>query len=110
MGAITILGGGESGVGAALLAKKKGLVPFVSDFGEIKQKYKDVLLKNEIEWEEGKHSEERILASVEVVKSPGIADEVDHCAKASSSWSVSDFRNRICLSLLHSKDHWNNGK
>ena len=73
---LIILGGGESGVGAALLAKKKGLVPFVSDFGKIKDKYKKVLIKNEIEWEEGKHSEVRILAACEVVKSPGIADTV----------------------------------
>lgn len=73
---ITILGGGESGVGAALLAKKKGLIPFVSDSGKIKQKYKEVLLKNEIEWEEEKHSYDRIFRSAEVVKSPGIPDHV----------------------------------
>lgn len=73
---IAILGGGESGVGAALLAKKEGLVPFVSDFGKIKDKYKEVLIQNEIEWEEGKHSVERILKADEVIKSPGIADEV----------------------------------
>ena len=73
---IAILGGGESGVGAALLAKKEGLVPFVSDFGKIKDKYKKVLEQNEIEWEEGKHSQERILAAQEVIKSPGISDEV----------------------------------
>jgi len=72
--AIAILGGGESGVGAALLAKKKGLVPFVSDFGKIKDKYKIVLEENEIEWEEGKHSVERILEAGEVIKSPGISD------------------------------------
>jgi UDP-N-acetylmuramoylalanine--D-glutamate ligase len=73
--AIAILGGGESGVGAALLAKKEGFVPFVSDFGKIKDKYKEVLKENEIEWEEGKHSTERILNAVEVIKSPGISDE-----------------------------------
>jgi UDP-N-acetylmuramoylalanine--D-glutamate ligase len=71
---IAILGGGESGVGAAILAKKEGFVPFVSDRGELKQKYKDVLLKNEIEWEEGSHDEERILSAIEVIKSPGIPD------------------------------------
>ena len=49
-------------------------MPFVSDQGQIKQKYKNVLLKNEIEWEEEKHSEERILNASEVVKSPGIPD------------------------------------
>lgn len=71
---IAILGGGESGVGAAILAKKEGFVPFVSDRGQLKQKYKEVLLKNEIEWEEGSHSEDRILSAIEVVKSPGIPD------------------------------------
>lgn len=71
---LAILGGGESGVGAAILAKKKGLVPFVSDFGKIKTKYKEVLKQNEIEWEEEKHSEKRILNAAEVIKSPGIPD------------------------------------
>lgn len=74
---LVILGAGESGVGAALLAKKKGLVPFVSDAGKIKDKYKEVLLKNKIEWEEEKHTEERILNALEVVKSPGIPDDAD---------------------------------
>ncbi|MDA9072138.1 UDP-N-acetylmuramoyl-L-alanine--D-glutamate ligase [bacterium] len=74
--ALAILGAGESGVGAALLAKKEGLVPFVSDFGKIKDKYKKVLEQNEIEWEEGGHSIERILFADEVIKSPGISDEV----------------------------------
>ena len=73
---IAILGSGESGVGAALLAKKEGLVPFVSDFGKIKDKYKKVLIQNEIEWEEGRHSIEHILIADEVIKSPGISDEV----------------------------------
>lgn len=73
---VAVLGGGESGVGAAILAKKKGLVPFVSDFGEIKAKYKKVLSNNEIEWEEGKHSDQLILAADLVVKSPGIPDTV----------------------------------
>ena len=71
---IAILGGGESGVGAALLAKKKGLVPFVSDAGKIKEKYKEVLIKNDIKWEEDKHSVEEILSAGEVIKSPGIPD------------------------------------
>ncbi len=72
---IVILGGGESGVGAAILAKKKGLVPLVSDASSIKPKYKEVLLKNEIEFEEKKHDVERILKATEVVKSPGIPDD-----------------------------------
>jgi UDP-N-acetylmuramoylalanine--D-glutamate ligase len=73
---IVILGGGESGTGAAVLAKKKGLGVFVSDNGEIKEEYKKVLLQNEIEWEEGGHSENRVLNADEVVKSPGIPDNV----------------------------------
>ncbi len=71
---VAILGGGESGVGAAVLAAKKGLVPFVSDQGEIKQKYKDVLIQNEIEWEENGHSRGLIHQAKEVIKSPGIPD------------------------------------
>lgn len=71
---IVILGAGESGVGAAVLAKQKGYEVFLSDFGEIKEKYKNVLLKNEIAWEEKGHSEELILEADLVVKSPGIPD------------------------------------
>jgi UDP-N-acetylmuramoylalanine--D-glutamate ligase len=71
---LAILGAGESGVGAAILAKKEGLVPFVSDAGKIGEKYKKVLIQNDIEWEEGVHSEARILQAGEVVKSPGIPD------------------------------------
>lgn len=69
---IVILGAGESGVGAALLAKMKGYSVFVSDAGKVKDKYKHELLKNSIEWEEEGHSVKRILAADEVVKSPGI--------------------------------------
>ena len=71
---IVILGGGESGVGTALLGKKLKFDVFVSDFGKIKEKYKQVLIKNEIEWEEGGHSEEKILSANVVMKSPGIPD------------------------------------
>ncbi len=73
---ISILGAGESGVGAALLAKAKGYNVFVSDKGEISEKYKKILLDNSIDFEEGLHSEEVILTSVEVVKSPGIPDKL----------------------------------
>lgn len=68
---IIILGGGESGVGAAVLAKHKGLNVFLSDGGSLKEIYKAELRANGIEFEEGGHSEERILAADEVVKSPG---------------------------------------
>lgn len=71
---IIILGGGESGVGAAILAKKEGFEVFVSDRGEIKEKYKSVLENIEIDWEEGKHTENKILNAREVIKSPGIPD------------------------------------
>ncbi len=72
---IVILGGGESGVGTAILAKQKGFEVFVSDFGKIKEKYKQVLINNEIEWEEEGHSEENILLADVVMKSPGIPDK-----------------------------------
>lgn len=69
---IIVLGGGESGTGAAVLAKVKGLDVFLSDSGLISEKYKNILNKYDIEWEEGKHSEERILKADEIIKSPGI--------------------------------------
>ncbi|MEM7550139.1 MAG: UDP-N-acetylmuramoyl-L-alanine--D-glutamate ligase [Bacteroidota bacterium] len=75
-GLITILGAGESGTGAALLAKAKGYGVFVSDFGTISDHYKGVLIENSIDFEEGKHSLEKILSSEEVVKSPGISDSL----------------------------------
>lgn len=74
---LVILGGGESGVGTALLGKRKGFEVFVSDFGTIKEKYKNVLKHNEIEWEEGRHSDEKIVNADLVMKSPGIPSKVD---------------------------------
>lgn len=71
---MVILGGAESGIGAAILAKKKDFDVFVSDSGEIKKNYKDVLLHNAISFEEGKHSETVCLKADEVIKSPGIPD------------------------------------
>jgi UDP-N-acetylmuramoylalanine--D-glutamate ligase len=73
---LVVLGGGESGIGTALLGKAKGFEVFVSDNGTIKQKYKDVLIHHEIEWEEEKHSESKILNADLVMKSPGIPDKV----------------------------------
>ena len=73
---LVILGGGESGVGTALLAKAKGYEVFVSDKGIIKEKYKKVLIHNEIEWEEQKHTESKILNAYVVMKSPGIPEKV----------------------------------
>ncbi|MAP01279.1 MAG: UDP-N-acetylmuramoyl-L-alanine--D-glutamate ligase [Flavobacteriales bacterium] len=73
---ITVLGAAKSGIGAAVLAKKEGLNVFVSDYGEIKQEYKQLLNSLNIDWEENGHSQNRILKSVEVVKSPGISNDV----------------------------------
>ncbi|HET6994120.1 MAG TPA: Mur ligase family protein, partial [Chitinophagaceae bacterium] len=72
---LVILGGGESGAGAALLAKKKGYDVFVSDESSLKENYRNVLLDAGIEFEEGKHTEARILAADEVMKSPGIPEK-----------------------------------
>lgn len=69
---IVILGAGESGSGAAILAKEKGFDVFVSDCGTISEPYRALLDQNGVPWEDGKHSEELILNADEVVKSPGI--------------------------------------
>lgn len=69
---LVVLGGGESGVGAAVLAKVKGMDVFLSDMGMISEKYKSILNQHEISWEEGQHTQELILNADEVVKSPGI--------------------------------------
>lgn len=71
---LAILGAGESGVGTAILALKHGYEVFVSDMGTIKDKYKNRLNENSIEWEEGHHTAEKILSADVVVKSPGIPD------------------------------------
>ena len=73
---LVILGGGESGVGTALLGKAKEYEVFVSDKGKIKEKYKEVLIHKEIEWEEEKHTEAKIRNADLVMKSPGIPDKV----------------------------------
>ena len=73
---LVILGGGESGVGTALLGKAKEYEVFVSDKGKIKEKYKEVLIHNEIEWEEEKHTEAKIMNADLLMKSPGIPDKV----------------------------------
>ena len=73
---LVILGGGESGVGTALLAKAKGYEVFLSDKGKIKDNYKEVLIHNEIEFEDEQHTESKILNADIVMKSPGIPDKV----------------------------------
>ena len=72
---IVVLGAGESGVGAAVLAKKKGFDVWVSDVGVIAQKYRKVLVKNKIAFEERMHTESKILDAKEVIKSPGIPEK-----------------------------------
>jgi len=73
---LVILGGGESGVGTALLGRQKGYEVFVSDKGEILKKYKEVLLHNKIDFEEKNHTESKILNASLVMKSPGISENV----------------------------------
>ena len=72
---MVILGAGESGAGAAVLAKAKGFDVFVSDKSSIKPKYKEMLDNHGIRWEEGQHTEADILSADEIVKSPGIPDK-----------------------------------
>jgi UDP-N-acetylmuramoylalanine--D-glutamate ligase len=72
---LVVLGGGESGVGTAILGKKQGYDVFVSDFGKIKESYKEVLIINKIAWEEEQHTEDLILNADVVMKSPGIPDK-----------------------------------
>ena len=77
MALISILGGGESGVGAALLAKSKGFDVFLSDSGVLKSTYQETLRENQIEFETGGHSLDRILTSDEIIISPGIPEKTD---------------------------------
>jgi len=72
---IVILGAGESGAGSAILAKGKGFDVFVSDRGEVKQKYRELLDKHGIRWEEGKHTVSEIFSAIEVIKSPGVRED-----------------------------------
>ena len=74
---LVVLGGGESGVGTAILAKKHGYEIFLSDRGKIKDHYKNVLEDFEIKWEDGKHTQDEILKADLVVKSPGIPDHIE---------------------------------
>src|ERR1017187_10391483 len=79
---IAVLGAGESGIGAAILAKKAGIPVFVSDKGEIKEHYKEELDRHNIAWEEGKHTETKILAADCIIKSPGVPDKAELIVKA----------------------------
>ena len=79
---LVVLGGGESGAGAAVLAQKEGMNVFLSDMGHIKPKYKEMLDSHGIRWEEGGHTEDLILNADEIVKSPGIPCEAPLVVKA----------------------------
>jgi UDP-N-acetylmuramoylalanine--D-glutamate ligase len=76
-GKIVILGAGESGVGSAILAQKKGFNVFVSDSGKLKEKYKSVLDQYQLEWEENGHTPEKILQAALIIKSPGIPEKAE---------------------------------
>lgn len=81
---IVIIGGGESGVGAAYLANKKGYEVFLSDYKKIEKKYRNILLENEIDFEEGGHSIEKFYKANEIIKSPGISEESELILKIKS--------------------------
>ena len=74
---LIVLGGGESGVGAAYLANKNGMNVFLSEINIIENSYKKILIDNGIEFEEGKHSLNKILKANEIIKSPGIPNDCD---------------------------------
>ena len=79
---IVVLGAGESGAGAAVLAKKEGFDVFVSDKSCIGERYKKMLNDHQIVWEEGQHTEEKILNADEIIKSPGIPENAPMVKKA----------------------------
>lgn len=81
---IVIIGGGESGVGAAYLANKNGYEVFLSDYKKIEEKYRNILLENEIDFEEGGHSLEKFYKANEIIKSPGISEESELILKIKS--------------------------
>ena len=107
---LVILGGGESGVGTAILGKKKGYDVFVSDFGKIKENYREVLIINGIQWEDEQHSEELILNADVVMKSPGIPDKAPiikkllekHIPVISEIEFASQFTNAITIGITGS--------
>ena len=79
---IVVLGGGESGAGAAVLAKVKGFDVWLSDMGKVAPKYQELLNKWDVAWEQGSHTEEKVLAADEIIKSPGIPDTAPIIQKA----------------------------
>ena len=107
---LVVLGGGESGVGTAILGKKKGYDVFVSDFGKIKENYRQVLIDNEIKWEDEQHTESLILNADVVMKSPGIPDKAPMVKKLlekgipviSEIEFASEFTNAITIGITGS--------
>ena len=103
MSRIVILGAGESGAGAAVLAKKEGFEVFVSDMSKINDKYKKMMDDHQIEWEEGQHTEEKILNADEIIKSPGIPDTAPMIVKIKEKgiqrdrirWSLHPFQDDL---------------
>jgi len=96
---IAVLGAGESGVGAALLAKQKGYEVFVSDFGIVKEQFQKELIDNGFDWEQGQHSEEKILSAEILLKSPGIPETkliTKARAKGIEVLSEIEFASRFC--------------
>lgn len=97
---LVVLGAGESGAGSAVLAKLKGFDVFVSDFGEVKAEYKELLNSHGIDWEEKQHTLDKILNADEVVKSPGIPEKVQVVkeirAKGIPVISEIEFAGRYC--------------
>jgi UDP-N-acetylmuramoylalanine--D-glutamate ligase len=104
MKTIVVLGAGESGVGAALLAADRGFAVFVSERGSIASKYKNILDKAGISYEEGEHTKEKILAADLIVKSPGIPDTVPLIQEAINKgikiWSEIEFASRYTEACL----------
>lgn len=90
---IVILGAGESGIGSAILAQKQGFSVFVSDNGIIKDKYKTVLQRYGMDWEEKSHTPDKILAADLVIKSPGIPEKADILKKDQVIEYPGNFRN-----------------
>ena len=101
---LVVLGGGESGVGTAILGKK-GYDVFVSDKGVIAEKYKNVLKQFAIAWEEQQHTEALIVNADVVMKSPGIPDNVPGKNVGGTGY-FGNFRNRICCDLYRRRYHW----
>lgn len=100
---IVILGAGESGAGSAVLAQKHGFEVFVSDKGQIKDKYKEILDSHKVKWEEGKHDENIILSADEVIKSPGIHEDAPIILKLREKGipviSEIEFAGRYCTGM-----------